>query len=92
MLQDWKILRTDISPTSPNVLNAMVYLIINIGKIQNVDSSCSIRHSPTRADEWIFPALNNVIRHRIHETIILQQQNLSYDDKNITIFLPLAPL
>ena len=31
--------------------------LVNIGNIQNFYSPYSIRHSPWRADEWIFPAL-----------------------------------
>ena len=52
--QGQKILKIVTRPTAPNVSNAMVNLIINIGKIQNVYSSCNMRHSPWLVD---FPAL-----------------------------------
>ena len=48
--QGWIILKTVTHPTSPNVSTAMVNLIINIGKNQNVYSSCNIRHSPWLVD------------------------------------------
>ena len=37
--------------------SALVY----IGNSQKFYSSCSMRHSPWRADEWIFPALSTLI-------------------------------
>ena len=52
--QGWKILKFFTCPTSPYVL---VNSILNIGNSQNFYSSYSIRHSPWRADEWIFQAL-----------------------------------
>ena len=54
MCDGWKILKFFTHPTSPYVL---VNSILNIGNSQNFHSSYSIRHSPWRADEWIFPAL-----------------------------------
>ena len=44
---DWKILKTGTHPTTLNMSNAMVNLIINIGKIQFFFFylSCSMRHS-----------------------------------------------
>ena len=52
--QGWKILKISTRPTSPYVL---VNSIIYVENSQNFYSSCSMRHSPCRADEWIFPAL-----------------------------------
>ena len=55
--QGWKILKISTRPTSPYVL---VNSIIYIGNGQNFYSSCNMKHSPCRADEWIFPALLRV--------------------------------
>ena len=54
VVQGWKILKFFTRPTSPYVL---VNSILNIGNSQNFYSFYSIRHSPWRVDEWIFPAL-----------------------------------
>ena len=42
--QSWKNLKNVTRPTSPNVSNAMVNLIVNTGKILNFYSFCSVRH------------------------------------------------
>ena len=55
--QEWKILKISTHPTSPYVL---VNSIIYIENSQHFYSSCSMRHSPWRADEWIFPALSHI--------------------------------
>ena len=57
-IHGWKILKISTCPTSPYVL---VNLIINIGNSQNFYLSYSIRHSPWRADEWIFPAMQSFV-------------------------------
>ena len=56
----WKNFKSATRPTSPNMSNAMLNLIINMinmVKIQNIHLSCSMRHLPWRADECIFSAL-----------------------------------
>ena len=55
--QGWNTLKISTCPTSPYVL---VNSIINIGNSQNFYTSYSIRHSPWRADEWIFPVLKGI--------------------------------
>ena len=56
-IQGWKILEISTRPTSTYVL---VNSIIYIGNSQSFYSSCSMRHSPWRANEWIFPALHDI--------------------------------
>ena len=75
--QGWKILKFFTRPTSPYVL---VNSILNIGHCQNFYSSYSIRHSPWRADEWIFPALNicGENSYGIYENMFLSISHMSY--------------
>ena len=46
--------------THPTSQCLLINSILNIGNSQNFYSSYSIRHSPWRVDEWIFPALSHI--------------------------------
>ena len=71
------------------ITNVLVHSIINIGNSQNFYLSYCIRHSPWRADEWIFPALMAILLRKLDSTKYLGitlQSNLTWDKhiNNIT--------